>query len=88
MSEPAPIPNSQKEKTEYIKMAYEKYTTGEYAREHFVQWKDAGPLLVLFHVKTVFLPKAEEEIRIPVFCTSVSGNQRTQNISCCLVHPT
>jgi hypothetical protein len=37
MSEPAPIPTSEKEKTEYIKMAYETYTTGEYARKHFVR---------------------------------------------------
>jgi hypothetical protein len=37
MSEPAPIPKSEKEKTEYIKMSYEKYTTGEYAQEHFVR---------------------------------------------------
>ena len=38
MSEPAPIPKSEKEKTvltEYIKMVYD--TTGEYAREHFVR---------------------------------------------------
>jgi hypothetical protein len=37
MSEPAPIPKSAKEKTEYINMANDKYTTGEYAREHFVR---------------------------------------------------
>jgi len=36
MSKPAPIPKSEKEKTEYIKMAYKTYTTGEYAQEHFV----------------------------------------------------
>jgi hypothetical protein len=37
MSEPAPIPKSEKEKTECINMANEKYITGEYAREHFVR---------------------------------------------------
>ena len=46
MSESAPIPQSE-EKTEYIKMAYEKYTTEEYAQEHVV--RSAGFRYIIFH---------------------------------------